>query len=100
VVAITADAAEQLGLIVVISLFVLAALFARVLIGNLAKIAAAVILVAGAIFVWSQRSTLQQCVDRVRADAAFTDGPGTAPTCEVSGVTFSVDLPDPAASRR
>lgn len=77
-------------MIVVIALVLLAALFAKVLIGNLAKIAAAVILVAAAVFVWSQRATLQDCADRVREQAAPT-ATGSA-TCTVSGFDFTVEL--------
>lgn len=86
---ITAEAAANLAIVVAIALVVLAALFAKVLIGNLAKIAAAIALVAAAIFVWSQRASLQDCADQVKARAR--DGVVDA-ECRVSGLTFTVDL--------
>ena len=87
---ITADAALRAGLVVVVAMVALALLFAKVLIGNLAKFCAAGLLVAGAIYVWSQRIELQDCADRVREEAA--PDAGASATCTVSGVTFVVDL--------
>ena len=87
---ITAKAAENVAVIVAVALVLLAVLFAKVLIGNLAKIAAAVVLVAAAVFVWTQRSSLQDCADKVKAEAQAATG-GTA-DCKVSGLTFTVDL--------
>ena len=90
VLGITSDTAVQLGLLAVVAMVGLALLFARVLIGNFAKMCAVGLLVAGAIYVWSQRSELQACADRVRAEAApGSTGPAV---CTVSGVQFSVDL--------
>jgi len=99
VLGITAEAAQNLAVVVAVALVLLAALFAKVLIGNLAKIVAAVLLVAAAVFVWSQRASLQDCADKVQAEARSA-GTGTAGTptdpgpaeCTVSGLTFSVDL--------
>jgi predicted aspartyl protease len=90
VLGLTADDAEKLAVVVVIALVLLAALFAKVLIGNLAKIAAAVVLVAAAIFVWSQRTSLQDCATTVRESAA--PGATGSATCTVSGIDFTVDL--------
>lgn len=90
VLAITAESAANLAVIVAIALVLLAALLAKVLIGNMAKALAAVVLVAAAIFVWSQRTALQDCVDKVQAEAR--DAAAGAAECTVSGLTFSVDL--------
>ena len=87
---ITSDAAIRLGLVAVVAMVALALLFAKVLIGNLAKMCAVGLLVAGAIYVWSQRTELQECADRVRAEAAA--GVVGSTTCQVSGVPFTVDL--------
>ena len=89
---ITAKAAENLAVIVAVALVLLAALFAKVLIGNMAKIAAAVLLVAAAVFVWTQRASLQDCADKVKAEAQSAIG-GKA-ECKVSGLKFTVDLDD------
>lgn len=88
--ALTAESAENLAVVVAIALVLLAALLAKVLIGNMAKALAAILLVAAAIFVWSQRAALQDCVDRVQEEASDAAA-GTA-ECSVSGLTFSVDL--------
>ena len=87
---ITAEAAEKLAVVIVIALVLLAALFAKVLIGNLAKIAAAVLLVAAAVFVWTQRTSLQDCADKVKAETQSSVA-GKA-ECKVSGLKFTVDL--------
>jgi hypothetical protein len=87
---ITAESAENIAVIVAVALVLLAVLFAKVLIGNLAKIAAAVVLVAAAVFVWTQRSSLQDCADKVKTEAQSATG-GTA-DCKVSGLTFTVDV--------
>jgi predicted aspartyl protease len=90
VLGITAEAAENLAVVIAIALVLLAALFAKVLIGNMAKIAAAVLLVAAAVFVWTQRTSLQDCADKVKAEAQSTvDGQAD---CKVSGLKFTVDL--------
>jgi predicted aspartyl protease len=90
VLGITAEAAQNLAVVIAVALVLLAALFAKVLIGNLAKIVAAVLLVAAAVFVWTQRASLQDCADQVKAEAQ-ANAAGTA-ECTVSGLTFSVDL--------
>lgn len=88
--AVTADSAERIAVVVAIALVLLAALLAKVLIGNLAKTVAAVLLVAAAVFVWTQRSSLQDCIQRVERQAQ--DAPGEGAECTVSGLTFTVDL--------
>ncbi len=90
---ITAEGAANLAIIVVIALVLLAALFAKVLIGNLAKVAAAVLLVAAAVFVWTQRTSLQDCADRVKAERQSSVA-GAKAECKVSGLSFTVDLGD------
>lgn len=92
VLSITATAAENLAVLVAIALVVLAALFAKVLIGNLAKITAAVLLVAAAVFVWTQRTSLQDCADKVKAGIEADDAAAGTAECKVSGLTFTVDL--------
>jgi len=86
----TADAAVRVGLAVVVVMVVLALLFARALVGAFAKFVAVGLLSAGAIFVWSQRSQLQACADRIRDEALPTTVGST--TCEVSGLHFTVDV--------
>jgi hypothetical protein len=88
---ITADAAANLAVIIAVALVLLAALFAKVLIGNLAKMAAALLLVAAAVFVWTQRTSLQDCADQVKAERESPIAGGKA-ECKVSGLTFTVDL--------
>jgi predicted aspartyl protease len=90
VLGITAEAAANLAVVIAIALVLLAALFAKVLIGNMAKIAAAVLLVAAAVFVWTQRTSLQDCADKVKAEAQNAVA-GQA-ECKVSGLKVTVDL--------
>lgn len=90
---ITAEAAANLAVIVVVALVLLAALFAKVLIGNMAKMAAALLLVAGAVFVWTQRTSLQDCAERVKAERQDAVA-GADAQCKVSGLEFTVDLGD------
>jgi hypothetical protein len=93
VLGITAEAASNLAVIVAVALVLLAALFAKVLIGNLAKMGAALLLVATAVFVWTQRTSLQDCADKVKAESQ-SPVVGAKAECKVSGLKFTVDLPD------
>lgn len=90
VLGITADAALRVGLVVVLAMVALALLFARFLVGNLAKVCAAGLLVAGAIYIWSQRSELEDCANRLREEVPA--GTAGSATCRVSGIAFTVDL--------
>ena len=90
---ITAESAENLAIIVAVALVLLTALFAKVLIGNMAKMGAALLLVAAAVFVWTQRTSLQDCADKVKAERQSAVA-GAEAECKVSGLTFTVDLSD------
>jgi O-antigen ligase len=90
VAALDADRVARLGLLLVIAVVVLGVVLAclvRPLV--LGVLAAAALFGLGAL-VWTERTALQDCTQRVREDAVST--PTTAP-CEFLGLKVDVKVP-------
>lgn len=84
--AVTADRLEVIALIVVAGLLVAGVLFAATAAKLQAKVVGLVVMLGLAALVWSQRASLLDCADKVKAG-------GTA-TCTFFGIDVDVDVPD------
>ena len=91
----TLGQAKTIALLVALGLVALAVLFAWIMKTAAQKIASAAILALLAVVVWSQRDSLQECADKVRAEVR-ADGLGVDTTCNFFGrdVTISTDQGD------
>lgn len=87
----TLETAKNVGLLVSLALILLALVFAKVLIGNLAKVFAALLLVAGSIAVWTQRESIQECADDFerQTNPALPD---RTVTCQAFGLDVDIQL--------
>lgn len=83
--ALTLDSAKRIAVIVAIVFFVLALLSAWLIRAVTTKVLTVLILVGLALGVWTQRSSLEDCANRLRA------APGSAATCSFFG--NDVDVP-------
>ncbi len=82
---LTLGEAKTFATVAVVVLIVLAVLSAWLMKEVTQKIAVAVILGLVALLVWTQRASLQECADRVRAAAVDTNGPDIDTTCRFLG---------------
>ena len=89
VLALTLGQAKTIAVIVALLLLGLALLSAWVMKTLAQKAAIAVILTLLAVLVWSQRAALQECADKVRAEAR-TDVRQVDTTCSVVGRDVSI----------
>ncbi len=87
---LTLDQATTIAAVVVGALLVLAVVSAWVMKGVVQKIALVVILGLLAVLVWSQRSSLQECADRVRTAGVGASGIDT--TCTFFGRDIDITL--------
>lgn len=93
--ALTLDQAKTLAVVVAVALVVLALVSAWIMKTIAQKLALAAILALLAIVVWTQRSSLDECADKVRAEA-LTDAARIDTTCSFFGrdVTISTGRAD------
>jgi hypothetical protein len=87
--ALQADRVANLGVLLVVGLIVIAvtgALLARAVV---AKVVTAVVLLGLMLVVWSQRTALQECAARARADSSGD----AAARCSFLGLKVDVNLP-------
>jgi hypothetical protein len=90
------DQARNVGIAIVIGLVVLAFVSASIVKNITVKVVTIVLMLGVAGLVWSQRSGLQDCADRVRASAA--DGQDADTTCRLLWMEITVpDVPDSPA---
>jgi uncharacterized membrane protein YfcA len=89
VLALTLQSAKNIAIGIILGLVLLSLLIAKFMANVTKKIIVLVVLVLLVVLVWSQRSSLETCADKVRA------GSGEA-TCNFFGndVTVSAPLPD------
>jgi hypothetical protein len=87
--ALTVDSAKQLAVAIVVGFVVLTLVSAAAIQKVTTKIVTMVVLIGLALGVWTQRNSLQDCGERVRAKAAAGDQSST--TCTFIG--FEVDVP-------
>lgn len=89
--AITLEAARNIGTVAVIGLVMLAVASAVAIKNITTKIVMVVILGGFALGVWTQRAALQDCASKVKADVA-AEGDQSA-TCTFFGTEVKIDLP-------
>lgn len=89
---LTLDEATTFAAVAVAVLLGLAVLAAWLVKELTQKIALVVILGLLAVLVWSQRSSLQECADRVRNEIARTGGTAVDPTCRFFGRDVEIKL--------
>lgn len=91
VLALTLDSAQNIALLVIVGLIVLAVAAAWLMKALVAKLIIVTVLGLLAFAVWSNRSTLQDCADNVVASVAA----GTSGDTECDFFGFTVTIPDP-----
>lgn len=82
--ALTVEAARNLAIVIVALVVALAVLAARLITNVTAKVVTVLILGGLALGVWAQRSSLQDCADRARAD------PSAGETCRFFGAEVRI----------
>ena len=94
-VALSLDTVRDTAIVVVGGAVVVAIVLTWVLKAVLSKVLSIVVLGVLAAFVWSQRTSVQECADRVHATLAVDDGVETPaePTCTFFGRDVTVDSP-------
>jgi uncharacterized membrane protein YfcA len=94
--ALTADTARTIALVVVVGLVVGAVIMARVMRSIAQKVIAVLVLMTLAVAVWSQRSALSDCVDEITAEAKEVVDAGGQPddtaTCTFFGRDVTVSI--------
>ena len=90
VLAITVDGAKNLAIAITVGFVALSAVSAVVVKKVTTRIVTVLVLAGFALGVWTQRSELQDCAQRVRDKASVNDT--TPTTCTFFGV--AVDAPD------
>lgn len=78
------------------ALVVLAVVAVKVIVSGTMRLVALVLLVGLGMAVWTQRQSLQECVEEVEAEAAVAVGGGAdaKATCTFFGIEVTVGLPD------
>lgn len=89
--AITLDTAQNLSIVIVTALVILAVASIWLMKQMVQKLIVAGVLVLIAFLVWSNRATLQDCADNITAD--FEDGSEGDPECTFFGFTVTVPVP-------
>ncbi len=84
-VALALDQVTSVALVVVLVLVGLAIASAWIMKEITQKIVVVVILGLLALLVWTQRASLEECADKVRATGAAFDDPGIDTTCSFFG---------------
>lgn len=88
--ALSLDSAKQLAIVIVVA-FVVLSIVSAAIIKNITMKVISVLLFGGfALGVWTQRTNLQDCADRVRDKAAVGDTSAT--TCTFFGA--EIDVPE------
>ncbi len=83
--ALTLGQAKTIAVLVVIVLIALALASAWIMKEVMQKVAVVVILGLVALLVWTQRSSLQECADKVRAAGVNINDPDVDTTCSFIG---------------
>lgn len=83
--ALTVDQAKTIAVVVVVALIALALISAWVMKEVMQKVALVVILGLVALLVWTQRASLQECSEKVRAAGTAINDPATDTTCSFLG---------------
>jgi glucose dehydrogenase len=94
--AVTVETAQTIAIVVVIVLVLLAVVVARVMASITQKVIGVVVLAGLAALVWSQRASITDCANTLKAEAeaasATRDLPDSA-TCTFFGYELEVTLP-------
>ena len=85
--ALDADKVSTLGVLLIVGLLVVVAVLARAV---AVKVLGVAVLVGLGVLVWTRWSDLEDCVDRVKGDAATTGTPGR---CQFLGLKVDVNPP-------
>lgn len=95
VTGLTLDSAKTYGVIVAVVLVIGAVLAAWMLKSLVQKIVVFALLGALAFAVWTQRTALEDCADKVQDNLLLTDGavPTTDTQCSFFGFTITVPAP-------
>lgn len=94
--ALTLGQAKTIAVIVVIALIGLAVAAAWIMKEVTQKVALVVILGLLAVLVWSQRSSLQECSDKVRAAGFDFNDPDVDTTCSFLGRDIEIKRDSPS----
>jgi uncharacterized membrane protein YqjE len=84
--ALTVDTAKNIGIAIAVGLVALMLVMAIVIKNVTAKLITVVLIGGLAFLVWTQRSSLQDCADKVRADASDEE-------CKFLGSHVKVSVP-------
>ncbi len=88
--ALDADKVSTLGVLLIVGLLVVGVVVAVLARAVAVKVLGVAVLVGLGVLVWTKWSDLEDCVDRVKGDAATTGTPGR---CQFLGLKVDVNPP-------